>query len=86
MLERIAAAYQTVTAEPLQYGYGAGVSDNNRLVPLTGIPVVCLGARGGGLHAGDEWVELASVYQMAEIYRRILFDDTLPELTKFFTN
>lgn len=86
MLERVAAAYQTVTGESLQYGYGAGVSDSNRLVPLTGIPVVCLGARGGGLHAGDEWVELSSVYQMAEIYRRILFDNALPDLTNFFTN
>lgn len=77
VLERITAAFQSVTGQPLQYGYGAGVSDNNRLVPLTGIPVVCLGARGGGLHARDEWVELSSVYQMVEIYRRILFDTSL---------
>ncbi|MDP4109299.1 MAG: M20/M25/M40 family metallo-hydrolase [Bacillota bacterium] len=67
--------FTDVTGEKLKYEYGTGVSDNNRLVPLTGIPVICLGCKGAGLHGKNEWVDLESVHQMSSIYQRFLFAD-----------
>ena len=63
-----------LTGEELKTGYCTGVSDNNRIVPLTGIPVVCLGAKGDGLHSKNEWVSLESVYQISEVYYRLVED------------
>ena len=60
--------------EPLKTGYCTGVCDNNRIVPITGVPAVCLGAKGEGLHAINEWVSMSSVLQMSEIYYAYVFD------------
>ena len=39
-----------------------------------GIPTVLFGPRGAGAHAVEEWVDLASVRQCVEIYRRVIAD------------
>lgn len=64
--------FREVTGEELKTDYSTGVSDNNRLVPETGIPVICLGPKGGGVHQKDEWVDLNSVEQISLIYQKFL--------------
>lgn len=74
-LEDLSEIFKRVTGSELQLGYCAGVCDNNRIVPLTGVSVVCLGANGGGLHAANEWASIISVLQISEIYRQLMFKD-----------
>lgn len=74
-LRPLGAAFEAVTGVPMKTRYGTGVSDNNRLVPLTKIPVVCLGPKGDGLHSKNERVELESLYQMNLIYQRFIFQN-----------
>lgn len=71
---KLEGVFQEITGEPLRLAYGTGVCDNNRLVPVAGIPAVCMGPRGGGLHQKDEWVDLESVYLMSEIYCKYMMD------------
>ena len=73
-MDKLKKIFNSVTGEELKTGYCTGVSDNNRIVPLTGIPVVCLGAKGDGLHSKNEWVSLESVYQISEVYYRLVED------------
>lgn len=47
---------------------GLSVGDENYLVGRAGIPTVTLGPRGGNEHAADEFVELRSVVEAANIY------------------
>ncbi len=72
-LAKLGHAYQKITGKSMETRYGTGVSDNNRLVPLTGIPVVCLGGSGGGLHSRNEWVSMDSLYEMSKIYQEFIF-------------
>jgi acetylornithine deacetylase len=40
------------------------------LLSAAGIPTVVMGPLGAGAHAKEEWVDLSSVEQMAEVYAR----------------
>lgn len=73
-LKKLKKIYEEVVGEQLGTGYCTGVCDNNRIVPITGVPAVCLGAKGDGLHAVNEWVSISSVLQMSEIYYKFMFD------------
>ena len=72
--ERICSIFKEVTEEELEIAYGTGVSDNNRLVPA-GIPVICLGPKGEGIHQKNEWVDLDSVEKMSSIYQKLILED-----------
>ena len=61
-----------VTGQKLETAYSSGVSDNNRLVPDAGIPVICLGPKGGGIHQKNEYVELKCVEQISMVYQKFL--------------
>ncbi len=74
-LEKISSIFQDVVGKPLRCAYGTGVSDNNRIVPLTGIPVVSIGPCGDGMHSCNEWVGLESVHQMDMIYRSFVLSN-----------
>lgn len=64
--------FREVTGEELKTDYSTGVSDNNRLVPDAGIPMICLGPKGYGVHQKDEWVDLKSVEQISKVYQKFL--------------
>ncbi|WHH61267.1 M20/M25/M40 family metallo-hydrolase [Petroclostridium sp. X23] len=74
-LSKLGDIYKEVIGTPMEMRYGTGVSDNNRLVPLTGIPVICLGAYGGGLHSKNEWVSISALHRMSLIYQKFIFNN-----------
>jgi succinyl-diaminopimelate desuccinylase len=37
---------------------------------VRGVPAVCVGPVGAGLHSDEEWVDIASLEQLYEIFRR----------------
>ncbi|MET0976942.1 MAG: M20/M25/M40 family metallo-hydrolase, partial [Leifsonia sp.] len=44
------------------------------LILEAGIPCVIIGVDGGGAHAADEWVDLASVVVLARVLERTIVD------------
>lgn len=51
----------------LPFGTTGGVCDGN-ILQDAGLPVIdTLGARGGGLHTQDEWIEVASLVERAQL-------------------
>jgi acetylornithine deacetylase/succinyl-diaminopimelate desuccinylase-like protein len=55
------------------FNYGQSVADENIFGSL-GIPTITLGPLADNHHCADEWVSLASLEKLAEIYRLILTD------------
>jgi len=70
--DQLKEIFHEVTGEELRTDYSTGVSDNNRLVPDAGIPMICLGPKGNGVHQKDEWVDLKSVEQISKVYQKFL--------------
>lgn len=70
--DQLKEIFREVTGEELKTDYSTGVSDNNRLVPDAGIPMICLGPKGYGVHQKDEWVDLKSVEQISKVYQKFL--------------
>jgi acetylornithine deacetylase len=62
------AATAVLGAEPPTMG--APFWMDASLIAEAGIPVVVFGPAGAGAHADDEWVDLASVRQVAEVLAR----------------
>lgn len=60
-----AATQQTLSAEPKTYGELWWM--DSALLGEAGIETVIIGPTGGGLHADEEWVEVDSVVQLAQI-------------------
>lgn len=54
--------------------YAVSVADENYFGAVLGLPVVVLGPIGGNNHAPDEWVSLASLNELAALYRQLLSD------------
>jgi acetylornithine deacetylase len=67
----VAALEETMTAVLGQPPAIAGASfwTDAAILANAGIPSVVLGPTGGGLHSDEEWVELQSVYDLAQILR-----------------
>jgi len=66
---------ETVVRERLGaviYNYGLSVADENVYGAVLDLPVVVVGPAGGNSHAPDEWVSVASVEQLTDIYRAVL--------------
>ncbi len=61
-----AAAGQRVRGEPLAH-VGEGPWMDSALLAAAGVDTVVLGPAGGGAHSRREWVELESVFTLAEI-------------------
>lgn len=73
-VRRLRTLYQCVTGAELPLVCSSGVSDNNHWSTRGGIPSVCFGPLGGGLHEADEWVSVEALYQVLEIYVRFLLE------------
>lgn len=72
-IRRLQDCYRRVVGKDANLGYDDGVSDNNYLVSKVGIPTVCLGPTGGGMHASNEWVSIDEISMVGEIYLHYLF-------------
>lgn len=73
-VKKLEELFFEVTGKALVLGYADGVSDNNIIVPQSGIPVICLGPSGGNMHAANEWVDVEKVENVLKIYLRYLFE------------
>ena len=67
-------AVAVVTGKPAQL-YREHFATDARFYSDLGIPAVCLGPIGAGLHSDEEWVDIASLEQLYHILRR--FAETL---------
>jgi glutamate carboxypeptidase len=69
-VERLAHAARAAAedlGQTLPFGTTGGVCDGNNL-QAAGIPVIdTLGVRGGGLHTPDEWIEVPSLVERAQL-------------------
>ena len=67
MLAELARSTAQDLGQTMPFGKTGGVCDGNNL-QAEGIPVIdTLGVRGGGLHTTDEWVDLASLVERAQL-------------------
>ncbi len=60
------AAYERGTGKPPAFAW-TGYGDMNLFSTDAGIPTVMFGARGGGYHEADEWVDLPSIAKTVDI-------------------
>ncbi|GJQ30862.1 MAG: hypothetical protein HBSAPP03_27460 [Phycisphaerae bacterium] len=66
-LATLAQAAAADLGQPLPFGVTGGVCDGNNLQSV-GLPTIdTLGVRGGGLHTIEEWVEVASLVERAQL-------------------
>lgn len=77
-IRRLQKIYREVTGEELGLACSDGVSDNNHWSTKGGIPTICFGPMGGGLHEADEWVDIERLYKTLEIYVRFLLENCVP--------
>lgn len=52
--------------------YASSVADENVFANRLGIPVISIGPMGGGEHTKDEWVNLKSLRNVEEVYKKII--------------
>ncbi len=52
--------------------YGRSVSDENVMAKSLSAPVIRIGPRGGGAHAGDEWVSRSGLAEVTKFYRKLI--------------
>ena len=74
-VQKICQLYHQVTGETLRVGYADGVCDNNYLTAECGIPAVCFGPGGGGMHSADEWVSVEEMSVVMQVYVRYLLGE-----------
>lgn len=67
-LLRLKSLYEQVLQHPVQMIWDDGVSDNNCWVGTGGIPTVCLGPSGEGMHGPNEWVSVDEIQQCGQTY------------------
>ena len=78
MLAPLMAAITGVTGQPTRFmreHYGSDA----RFYSDAGMPAVCFGPVGDGLHSDDEWVDIDSLMQFFAITRRHVLHDTSEE-------
>lgn len=62
-VQRLAEVISTVTGTPAQL-YREHFASDARFYSALGIPAVCFGPAGAGLHSDEEWVDITSLEQM----------------------
>jgi succinyl-diaminopimelate desuccinylase len=70
-VRRLAECVAAVTGQPAQL-YREHFASDARYYSDAGIPAVCFGPRGAGLHSDEEWVEIASLGQLYQVLRRFV--------------
>lgn len=68
LVERLARSVAAVTGEPA-VRFREHFATDARFYSDIGIPAVCLGPIGAGLHSDDEWVDISSLEQLYSILR-----------------
>jgi succinyl-diaminopimelate desuccinylase len=66
-IQRLSAVVATLTGQPAVL-FSEHFATDARFYSDLGIPAVCLGPTGAGLHADDEWVDQASLGQLYHIF------------------
>jgi glutamate carboxypeptidase len=80
-LANLAQAIAHDLGQTLPFGTTGGVCDGNNL-QAAGLPVIdTLGVRGGGLHTHDEWIDLASLGERAQLVALLLMRLSEGQLT-----
>lgn len=69
LVKRLEAAVSAVTGEPAQR-FREHFATDARFYSDMGIPAVCLGPVGAGLHSDEEWVDIASLEQLYSVLYR----------------
>jgi succinyl-diaminopimelate desuccinylase len=70
-VQRLAGVIQAVTEAPAGF-YREHFGTDARYYGDIGLPAVCCGPTGAGLHSDEEWVEIASLEQLHEVLRRFV--------------
>ncbi|MFO7167487.1 MAG: M20/M25/M40 family metallo-hydrolase [Chloroflexota bacterium] len=70
-VQRLARCIETVTEAPAGF-YREHFATDARFYGDRGIPSVCVGPVGAGLHSDEEWVDINSLEQLYTIYRRFI--------------
>ncbi|HEU5012727.1 MAG TPA: M20/M25/M40 family metallo-hydrolase [Roseiflexaceae bacterium] len=68
-VRRLAGVIADVTGAPAGF-YHEHFATDARFYSVRGVPAVCVGPVGAGLHSDEEWVDIASLEQLYEIFRR----------------
>lgn len=71
IVELVRSHVADVTGAPARFSPMLGTADARHFA-AHGIPAVYFGPAGGGMHAPDEWVELASVARVARVLARTI--------------
>jgi succinyl-diaminopimelate desuccinylase len=69
------AACAAAAGRPAQF-YREHFASDARFYSSAGIPAVCFGPVGAGLHSDEEWVDIASLGQLYDILRRFVSGKT----------
>ncbi|HWQ16056.1 MAG TPA: M20/M25/M40 family metallo-hydrolase [Roseiflexaceae bacterium] len=70
-VQRLAGVIQSVTEAPAGF-YREHFGTDARYYGDLGLPAVCCGPVGAGLHSDEEWVDIASLEQLYEVLRRFV--------------
>ena len=73
-VQRLAACAAATTGHPARF-YREHYASDARFYSNDGIPAVCFGPTGAGLHSDEEWVEIASLGQLYEALRRFVSNE-----------
>ena len=65
VIQKLSAAYRSVTGKDLKPSVATAVNDMRYYV-FNGVPAVTFGACGGNSHAADEWLEITSMAPAAK--------------------
>ncbi len=72
-IQRLAEVNRQVRGQATRF-YSEHYSTDARFYGAAGIPAVCFGPVGAGLHSDEEWVEIASLTQLYEVLWRYIGD------------
>lgn len=72
-LGRLAALTERVTGRPTGY-YREHYGSDARFYSGAGMPAICFGPTGAGLHSDEEWVEIASLEQLHAIFHDLALE------------
>jgi succinyl-diaminopimelate desuccinylase len=70
-VQRLAACVAATTGQPTRF-YREHYASDARFYSDVGIPAVCFGPVGAGLHSDEEWVDIASLGQLYDALRRFV--------------
>ena len=68
LIQSVEKAYVATMKNKPVYAYQGMITDANTFMGEGEIPTAHVGPKGGNLHALDEYVEIKSLYEMANIY------------------